>query len=572
MRKFVSKSLQKTSSLPPNITIPLNSKEQQIFKFLADASEDISTITGQQPTPRAVGGWVRDRLLGEQSKDLDITVNMPGDQFANYLFEIAKKRFGNNQQVVTEAKTSEERPDQIKNLSVAFLRIYGQDVEILPLRGKEVYEAGSRNPIKTEKVGPEADAYRRDLSVNSLFYNISTGRIEDFTGQGYDDLLTMTLRTPTRKGHNPVDEATRILTEDPLRLLRIVRFYARYPKSKIAPEVLQSMKNPDIQTQITRRLYGDNSGGIVPERTSEELRKIMSSEDPEKGIKVLYETGLLQKLLLLPEAYNPLDMDQKNNYHSMSVIDHTLKVIKNVNDLSKEFGLDDNQRMVMNFSALFHDIGKLDPRSHKNKPDGTRNYYGDPSNPNSVSHEQASQEHWMTFAKALKLSDKETSTIADLVVNHMNPHQHVENIGENPPSEKQLRKYLRNNPSWVFQYIHAMADAMSKSQESDPQKSVPYRQNLERLRNMSNADQFGNIAPIQEVLKGPEIIQIVGLPPRPPKGVQLGYIEVVKEIIRENQDANPKLTPQEATQIVQALSNNGKSGQGPLAPYFQNVV
>ena len=172
MQKFVAKSVQKTSSLPPNVSISLTSKEQQIFKFLSDAAEDISIITGQQPTPRAVGGWVRDRLLGKQSKDLDITVNMPGDQFANYLFEIAKKRFGNSQQVVTEAKTSEERPDQIKNLSVAFLRIYGQDVEILPLRGKEVYETGSRNPIKTEKVGPEADAYRRDLSINSLFYNI----------------------------------------------------------------------------------------------------------------------------------------------------------------------------------------------------------------------------------------------------------------------------------------------------------------------------------------------------------------------------------------------------------------
>jgi len=453
--------------------------------------------------------------------------------------------------------------------SCTFLRIFEQDIEILPLRGNEVYEEGSRNPISTQLVSPEEDAYRRDLSINSLFYNIDTGKIEDFTGTGYDDLLTMTLRTPTRTGRNPKEEANRILTEDPLRLLRILRFYSRYSNSKIAPEVLEAMINPETQYQITRRLYGDSSGGIVPERTADELRKLFMGEQPEKALRTMYQIGLLQKILLLPEEYNPLDMNQKNKHHALNVIEHTLAVVKNVNDLSKEFNFSDKQRMMMNFTSLFHDLGKLDPRSHVDKMDGSRGYSGDPNVSNSITHQQASQDRWKMFAEALKFSEEEKSTISELVVNHMNPHNHVLDA---TPSDRQLRKYLRKNPSWVFQYVHAMADSMSKNENSNFAAADPYRQNLDRLKQLApTADEFGNSEPIVELIKGQEIIQLVGLSPRPPVGIT-GYIEVIKENIRDYQDQNPQLTHQEAVAIVNNLVNLGSSGQGVLAPYFQNIV
>lgn len=565
------KSMHKNAALPSNIQIPLDGTEAQIFNFIRAACDDIGAIVGQKPTARVAGGWIRDKFLNRPSKDIDITVDtMGGDQFASWLHKVATQRYGTQQKVVTEAKTTEERPEQIKNLAVAFLRIFGQDIEILPLRGNEVYEAGSRNPVSTQSAGPEDDAYRRDLTINSLFYNINERLVEDFTGTGYDDLLTMTLRTPTRRGHSPTDEATRILTEDPLRLLRILRFHSRYPNSKIAPEVLKAMANPDIQHQVVRRLYGDTGAGIVPERTADELRKLFMGEQPEVALRTMHEVGLLQKLLLLPSEYNPLEMDQKNKYHALTVIEHTLAVVKNVNDLSKEFGLSNKQRMMMNFTALYHDIGKLDPRSHKNKDDGTRGYSGDPTNPEAVSHQQASQERWDIFADALKLSDDEKSSVSELIFNHMNPHAHVEDMGD--PTDRQLRRYLRKNPSWVFQYIHAMADSMSKNLDPDPVVADPYRANLERLRSLApTADEFGKSPPVIELLKGNEIIQLVGLPPRPPQGMT-GYIEVVKEVIRETQDQNPQMTQLDAIRIVQDLTNSGRMGQGVLAPYFQSAV
>ncbi len=570
MKYIFSKSL-KCSSLPPNIQLPLDAKEAQIADFLKSAAEDIGVIVGHQVEVRFVGGWVRDKFLQRPSKDIDITVDtMGGDQFAAWLHKIAVQRYGSQQKVVTEAKTTAERPEQIKNLAVAFLRIFGQDIEILPLRGNEIYEEGSRNPVSTQAAGPEDDAYRRDLTINSLFYNINNGQVEDFTGTGYDDLMTMTLRTPTRQGHSSSDEATRILTEDPLRLLRILRFHSRYPNSKIAPEVLEAMANPEIQHQVVRRLYGDTGAGIVPERTADELRKLFMGDQPDVALRTMYEVGLLQKMLLLPSEYNPLEMDQKNKHHALTVIEHTLAVVKNTNDLSKEFGLNNKQRMMMNFTSLFHDLGKLDPRSHKNKDDGSLGFSGDPNNPDSVSHQQASQDRWDIFADALKMSDEEKSTVSGLVLDHMNPHAHVEDNAQ--PTNRQLRRYLRKNPTWVFQYIHAMADSMSKDSEPNTEAADPYRTNLERLRGLApTADEFGSSPPIIELLKGNEIIQLVGLPPRPPAGMT-GYIEVIKEAIREAQDQNPQMMQPDAIKIVQDLTNFGRMGQGVLAPYFQSAV
>ena len=101
--------------------------------------------------------------------------------------------------------------NKFKNLAVAFLKIYGQEVEILNLRGGEVYEEGSRNPVSTRFGTPEEDAFRRDLTINAMFYNINTQQIEDLTGHGMEDLKTMTLRTPL----DPLET----FQDDPLRFV-----------------------------------------------------------------------------------------------------------------------------------------------------------------------------------------------------------------------------------------------------------------------------------------------------------------------------------------------------------------
>lgn len=602
MKRFFSKYVYKNAAAGPLPQIHPDETEEPIFKFIREACVTIGTITGVQPTAVVAGGWVRDNLLGKQSKDIDISVDsMDAEEFARWLKEIADQNYGSNQNFVSEAINTAPRTDQDKNIAVVFMRINQQDVDLLSMR-VEYYEPNNRNPFtvgyeqlveiaqnegiprylkvkrpdlleKLSSLPPAdrndplrvlaiADTYRRDLTFNALFYNLTTQQVEDKTGRGIDDLGTMNLSTPL--------EPSDTFRDDPLRVLRVLRFQSRYPNSTIEPEVLKAMAAPEVQHQIVRRLYGDSTSGIVPERTSEELRKLFMGEQPEAALRTMYEVGLLQKMLLLPQEYNPLEMDQRNKHHALTVIEHTLAVVKNVNNLSKEFGFDNKQRMMMNFTSLFHDLGKLDPRSHKNKDDGSRGYSGDPNNPNAVSHQQASQDQWHIFADALKFSDEEKSTISELVLNHMNPHAHVEDNAQ--PTDRQLRRYLRKNPSWVFQYVHAMADSMSKGPDPNQAAADPYRANLERLRALApTADAFGNSAPVIELLKGQEIIQIVGLPPNPPRGMQ-GYIEVVKEAIREAQDQNPDMQQPDAIRIVQDLANFGRTGQGILAPYFQSAV
>lgn len=542
MLKVVSNKL-KEASLPSDVQLQLTSVEEDIFGLIREASQRMP----KRPTARVAGGWVRDKLLGKPSKDIDVTVdNMKGVEFGELLRQYAIAKWGPSQNVVSRVQDTEARPDQIKNLAVAFLRIYGQDVEILNLRGNEVYEEGSRNPVSVSEATPEQDAFRRDLTINSLFYNINTGRIEDFTGRGYDDLATLTLRTPL--------EPFKTFTDDPLRALRVLRFYSRYPGSKIAPEVVEALKNPDVQFQITRRIANPaETRGIVVERTAEELRKLMKGAQPEKAVRIMYETGLLGKILNLPASHEPLDMDQRNRWHQLSIIDHSIEVLGNVNRLSKEYGLPDDERMMMNISALVHDLGKLDPRSHKNKPDGTRGYSGDPNNPQGIPHETASFDVWSSFANALKFSNEERDWIGELVSGHMRPHSHVEDEGPSI-SDRSLRRYKRKNPNWMFQYIHAMADAMSKNTLRDESLTEPYKANMDRLRALELAPQMG---PATDLLNGNEIIQLVD-PTMRQYSPKTGYIEAVKERIREEQDTNPALSKDQAAEILRNMVASGE--------------
>ncbi len=539
MLKIYSKRL--TAQILPNVKIELDATESKIFNVLREASKEMPG----QPVVRVAGGWIRDKLLGRNSKDIDVTVsNMTGEQFGAHLAAFDKRRG-----LGAVSNISNRSADQTENIAVGFLKIYGQEVEILNLRGKEEYVEGDRNQISTGIGTPEDDAFRRDLTINSMFYNINTGQVEDYTGKGYEDLATMTLRTPL--------EPVKTFTDDPLRLLRVLRFNSRYPNAKIDIETLAAMKDPTVQFQIVRRLVNPiDTQGIVPERTADEFRKIMKGEQPEAAIRTMFHTGLLQKILGLPSEFNQLEMDQRNPHHQLNVIEHTLEVIRNTNKMAKEFELDDDQRMMMNMTALFHDLGKLDPRSHKDKPDGTRGYTGNPANPEGLTHQQSSALQWNRLAKALKLSDNETQTIHDLVKGHMNPHAHIEGA-ENAATDKQLRKYIRNNPLWVFQYIHAMADAASKSKVSDADAAIPYRENLERLRELApTADAFGKMEPQQDLLKGGPIMQMVQdftgrrISPRPAEGQQ-SYIETIKELVRNELDANPNLSVEDATAIAQ---------------------
>lgn len=116
--------------------------------------------------------------------------------------------------------------DKSKHLETATIKVGDVFIDLVNLRC-ETYSEDSRVP-QVEIGTPEQDAFRRDLTINSMFYNINTNTVEDFTGKGIQDLKDKVLRTPL--------DPLQTFLDDPLRLLRTVRFAQRFG-FEIAPEI-----------------------------------------------------------------------------------------------------------------------------------------------------------------------------------------------------------------------------------------------------------------------------------------------------------------------------------------------
>lgn len=190
-----------------------------------DAAADGSSAGDPFVTTRIAGGWVRDKLLGLPSDDMDVSVSgMTGLNFA-LLFQDYLDQTKSTSAAQEEAASAMSRiakisanPEQSKALETATANIFGLSIDFVNLR-KEVYAGDSRIPTMTFGT-PKEDADRRDICFNSLLYNINTGTVEDWTGKGLDDLHAGIVRTP-------LAPLTTFL-DDPLRVLRCVRFASRF--------------------------------------------------------------------------------------------------------------------------------------------------------------------------------------------------------------------------------------------------------------------------------------------------------------------------------------------------------
>lgn len=207
-------------------TIQLSPREQQLKSLLLDVAAFVDRAedrAGAEPLVlRWAGGWVRDKLLGAESHDIDTAINsMTGFPFAEKMREFCvvsenAQKHGIQPDDIGSLHKVAANPDRSKHLETATVKIFGMDVDFVNLR-KETYAADSRNP-QMEFGTAEEDALRRDATVNALFYNLHTGEVEDFTG-GLSDMKAKTIKTPL--------EPFQTFTDDPLRVLRLVRFASR---------------------------------------------------------------------------------------------------------------------------------------------------------------------------------------------------------------------------------------------------------------------------------------------------------------------------------------------------------
>ncbi|OHA11129.1 MAG: hypothetical protein A3H69_04620 [Candidatus Sungbacteria bacterium RIFCSPLOWO2_02_FULL_47_9] len=256
----------------------------------------------------AVGGCVRDLLLGRTPDDWDIATNAKPEEIQ----KIFPENFYANQFLTVTVKTGSAEQSL-------------EEVEVTTFRAEGSY-TDKRHPDEIRFAATlEEDLSRRDFTINAIALSVNGDTVDPFGGK--KDLEKKTIRT--------VGEPEKRFEEDALRMLRAVRFAARLG-FEIEKETLEAIKKNAPWLQA-----------ISKERIRDEFTKIISLPNAKEGIELLRETLLLK--FILPELLDGYGITQ-NKHHIYTVWDHNLKAL--------EYAVSQNWSPTVRIAALFHDIAK----------------------------------------------------------------------------------------------------------------------------------------------------------------------------------------------------------------------
>ncbi|KAL3503848.1 hypothetical protein ACH5RR_033689 [Cinchona calisaya] len=259
--------------------IDLTATEKQIFDRFLQVLHHFNL----QTQLRVAGGWVRDKLLGKECYDIDIALdNMLGKEFCETVNNFLSSTGEDTQRFAV----IECNPDQSKHLETARMCLFDVWIDFVNLRSED-YSESSRIP--TMRFGtPEEDAYRRDLTINSLFYNINNDSVEDFTGRGIADLKSGKIVTPLPPKQTFLD--------DPLRVLRAIRFGARF-NFALDEELKKAASDDDVKAAIADK--------ISRERIGHEIDLMISGNQPAEAMAYVSELQLFWAVFSLPSEFEP---------------------------------------------------------------------------------------------------------------------------------------------------------------------------------------------------------------------------------------------------------------------------
>lgn len=258
----------------------------------------------------AVGGCVRDKLLGREPKDWDITTSaMPNE--VKLLF---------NRTVDTG----------IKHGTVTVLLEQSQyEVTTYRIDGDYVDNRHPEEVSFTKKL--EEDLKRRDFTINAMAYNETDGLVDIFGGQ--EDLKAKIVRC--------VGDPNERFNEDALRMLRAIRFSAQLG-FEIEEETYKAIK---ANSHLIRN--------ISAERIRDEITKIIMSNNPSKFM-LLYDAGLLE--YIIPEFIANINCPQNSPWHKYTVDEHIMQTVCNIEN-----------RLDLRWTMLLHDIAKAPCRTTDEK-------------------------------------------------------------------------------------------------------------------------------------------------------------------------------------------------------------
>ena len=445
-------------------------KNFKLFKIISKVAQE------NNQTVYIVGGYVRDLLMQRKAPtDIDFVTEQSGIELA----KAVGKELG-------DLKVS-----VFKTYGTAMIKYKDLDLEFVGAR-KESYSEDSRKPA-VETGTLEDDQKRRDFTVNALAISLNAENfgelIDPFNGR--EDMQNKILRTPL--------EPAQTYSDDPLRMMRAIRF-ASVLHFNIEKNSLEAIKQEAERIKI-----------VSMERIMVEFNKIMLSEKPSVGLKLMEETTLLEKII--PELTALRGIEEVEGQTHKDNFWHTLEVVDNISK--------NTDNLWLRWAALLHDIGKAPTKKFVEKIGWTfhgHEFLGSKMVKNLFTRLKLPLGTDMKYVqKMVKLSSRPIALIDD------------------DATDSALRRLLFDAGEDLEDlFTLCKADITTKNAS----KQEKFKKNFEYVaKKIKEVEEKDHVRNFQPPISGEEIMEMFQLKP----GREIGILkEKVKEAILEGEIANDK--------------------------------
>lgn len=415
-----------------------------VARAFADAGHELSIV----------GGPVRDAILGRATHDLDFTTDARPDDILR---------------IVTPISTAQW--DIGRAFGTIGARVAGEQVEITTYRA-DSYDGVTRKPTVAFGDTLEDDLVRRDFTVNAMALRVPGPTLVDPNG-GVEDLVRGILRTPT--------DPRISFGDDPLRMLRAARF-----SSQLAFEVEAETIEAIAELRETLQI-------VSPERIQGELVRLLQTDDPVRGLRLLVDTELIEEFL--PEI-PALRLEVDEHHHHKDVYEHSLTVLRQAIQLERARNPDAAADVALRLAALLHDIGK--PATRKLEPGGGVTFHH---------HDVKGSRMARRRLKDLRFDAATIESVSRLIELHLRFFGYAEGAW----TDAAVRRYVRDaGPELDRLHILTRADVTTRNKRKAARLAGAYDDIEARIDTLREQEEIDSLRPD---LDGNEIQRILGIGP-----------------------------------------------------------